>query len=1278
MSSAFISFRSSTSGELAEIIASGLRQRGITVRMDADAETHGGLPAHAAEDIRSSDVLICLLTKGTFESERVQLEVETANRADKPLIPVYQEGYEQIPPAQAPDEHVRKLLESDGMMVFDVRKTHLEETIESLAQMINNRVSWLRQSPTMTRDSSQEAAFHVNIKGLAGRKFGQYELRELIGLGGMGAVYRANQASLRREVALKLLPPAFASEAGYVERFLREAQTAAGLEHANIVPVYDFGNEDGINYVVMRLLKGGSLAERLAASERGDRPLPTFGETAAVINKLAAALDYAHSRGVVHRDIKASNVMFDTQSNPFLVDFGIAKIMGDTTSLTGTGVSMGTPSYMAPEQWRGESVTPETDLYAFGVLTYVMVTGRMPFEAPTPYALMHKHLHEEPTPPKAFRADIPDELKIVLNKAMAKAPQERYESAQSFSSAFSQAVHGEAFEASGFFTMPLETEQLQNAADISDEETLTENRPPPDKLSEIPAVPLDIPEAGNDIFVSYSHKDIRLMARVRDTLKQQFTVWTDENLTPGTSMWDQAIEEALKNSRCMVVILTPDSYDSSWVRDEIHYANIHKVPIFPLLAKGDEAASIPYTLSGKQWVDIRTNFAQGMQAISDEIHRTLNRRESTGTSPVLVPRPIYQNPLVWGALVVVIAGILALVLVVLPRSAEQMASDQTSTAVMVAQANSTATAVMLAQMATDIPTRTPTDVPPTDTPTPATPVLIAMREITIRQGPSAQYPSIGTMDGSEAWSLVGISEDGNWYQVMLEDGALGWVSSSPALVNAAGNLRLVPVAQAPTETPTDTATPTNTPSNTPTPTVTDTATVTDTPSVTPTDTPTATFTPSNTPTPATPVAEIIRDVVIRLGPGTSYPELRILQSGEVIAITGISEDGSWYQVKSGNGEIGWVGSSPVLVAAYGNLSGIPVAQAPTNTPTDTPTATATPTNTPTPTRTFTPSVTPTRTLPPPLTPTMTEVVIRNCPGALPSRLIPGEQGQVRNNDPRPLNVRSGPGTSFPRVGQVAINSVFNVIDGPSCGEDFAWYRIMYAGGFEGWIAEGDTEYFVEPVAKGISPDEGRPTLPPPVQTDRTLAPACQVIVEDEFANGQTSNDWFQDSGVQSDVEVIDDYYRIHIQEIDNEEEGISWGSLRGRSFSDARIEAVISASTFTQEQVARTGLWLRYQDSTQFLSFMISSTGAYRIARYQSGYTNLVDWTSHRAIRTGNGAVNTIRIDTRGSTFDFYVNGQYLTSVTDTTWAEGRVVFWGSSFETPIDFYLDYFRACRL
>lgn len=182
----------------------------------------------------------------------------------------------------------------------------------------------------------------MSIENLSGKAFGQYQLRQLLGAGGMGAVYLGYQANLKREVAVKVLSVTLAQQTDYVERFTREAQTAAALEHAHIVPVYDYGTQDGISYVIMRLLTGGSLAERLTLRAESDNPLPTLAEVADVMKKLASALDYAHSKGVIHRDIKANNVMFDDQGSPFLVDFGIAKLTHATSALTGTGVTMGT------------------------------------------------------------------------------------------------------------------------------------------------------------------------------------------------------------------------------------------------------------------------------------------------------------------------------------------------------------------------------------------------------------------------------------------------------------------------------------------------------------------------------------------------------------------------------------------------------------------------------------------------------------------------------------------------------------------------------------------------------------------------------------------------------------------------------------------------------------------------------------------------------------------------------------------------------------------------
>lgn len=296
----------------------------------------------------------------------------------------------------------------------------------------------------------------MSSQDLTGHTLGQYELRELLGRGGMGAVYRAYQRTLKRAVAVKVLPAALAADADFVARFTREAETAASLEHPHIIPVYDYGVESGTSYIVMRLLSGGTLADRMAQREASGAPLPSPGEIARLLSQLASAFDYAHQQGVIHRDIKPSNIMFDTHGNAFLVDFGIAKLLEHTSALTATGAVLGTPLYMAPEQWRAEQPVPATDQYALGVTIYQLLTGQVPFQAPTPYGLMHKHLHETPTPPHVLRPHLPPSLAASLERALAKSPGERFPSVTAFAQTFERAAAGEAGEDTQFLTRPLE------------------------------------------------------------------------------------------------------------------------------------------------------------------------------------------------------------------------------------------------------------------------------------------------------------------------------------------------------------------------------------------------------------------------------------------------------------------------------------------------------------------------------------------------------------------------------------------------------------------------------------------------------------------------------------------------------------------------------------------------------------------------------------------------------------------------------------------------------
>jgi serine/threonine protein kinase len=295
----------------------------------------------------------------------------------------------------------------------------------------------------------------MNFLDLKGHKLGQYQLLELLGVGGMGAVYRGYQESLKREVAIKVMTPQLIQDPAYIARFTREAETAARLEHSHIVPVYDYGTEGPISYIVMRLLTGGTLDARLRQQIAQQAPLPSPGEVAEWLMQIAQALDYAHKQGVIHRDIKPSNVMFDSQGNAYLVDFGIAKLLYATSVLTTTGAAIGTPAYMAPEQWRAEEPTPATDQYAVAVMTYALLCGRLPFDAPTPYGFMHKHLTEHPTPVQTYRPDLPAEVTAALERALAKTPEERFPTVSAFAQTIKEAVRSQPSLPTGFFEKPV-------------------------------------------------------------------------------------------------------------------------------------------------------------------------------------------------------------------------------------------------------------------------------------------------------------------------------------------------------------------------------------------------------------------------------------------------------------------------------------------------------------------------------------------------------------------------------------------------------------------------------------------------------------------------------------------------------------------------------------------------------------------------------------------------------------------------------------------------------
>jgi serine/threonine protein kinase len=283
----------------------------------------------------------------------------------------------------------------------------------------------------------------MNAESLIGTVLGTCTLQKLIGQGGMGAVFLAQQSRPKRQVAVKVLLPMIPLTpdqlAAFLERFRRETDAAAALEHPNIMPVHEYGEANGLAYLVMPYISGGTLRDVLEC----EGPLP-LAKAANCLEQLADAIDTAHARGVIHRDIKPANIMVTSEGRLLLGDFGLVKIVAEGQSamvrLTGAGAPVGTPDYMAPEQVIGEDVDARADLYSLGILLFQMVTGTTPFRGETPMQIAAQHLRLPPPSPLMLRPDLPIRAEQVIQRAMAKKPADRYLNASDLANAFRQAL----------------------------------------------------------------------------------------------------------------------------------------------------------------------------------------------------------------------------------------------------------------------------------------------------------------------------------------------------------------------------------------------------------------------------------------------------------------------------------------------------------------------------------------------------------------------------------------------------------------------------------------------------------------------------------------------------------------------------------------------------------------------------------------------------------------------------------------------------------------------
>ena len=259
---------------------------------------------------------------------------------------------------------------------------------------------------------------------------GKYDLKRLLGRGGMGAVFLAQDLTLDREVAIKVLPPDYSQDPQVIKRFQQEAKTAAKLDHTNIIPIFRVESEEGLNFFVMKYISGTSLEDVLEQKQ----PL-SLDYVQRVLWEAACALGHAHSRGVVHRDVKPANIMFDHDGRVMLTDFGISKALQSASGLTGTGMIIGTPHYMAPEQAKGQSVDGRADQYSLGVLGYRMLTGQLPFSGDSVHTILYKHIFEEAPRISGARAAVPSHLSNAISRALSKDPEQRFPTMEEFATA---------------------------------------------------------------------------------------------------------------------------------------------------------------------------------------------------------------------------------------------------------------------------------------------------------------------------------------------------------------------------------------------------------------------------------------------------------------------------------------------------------------------------------------------------------------------------------------------------------------------------------------------------------------------------------------------------------------------------------------------------------------------------------------------------------------------------------------------------------------------------
>jgi uncharacterized caspase-like protein len=733
----------------------------------------------------------------------------------------------------------------------------------------------------------------------------RYEVKTMLGRGGMATVYVAHDPRFERDVALKLLSEQLLDQETFRRRFEREAKTIAALDHPAIVPVYDFGEVDERPFLVMRYMTGGPLADQLAAG-----PLP-LAECARILQRLAGALDEAHAHGIVHRDLKPSNILFDQRNDPFISDFGIAKLTEAHTRLTKTGGMVGTPAYMSPEQLQGDPVDGRADIYALGVLFFEMLSAAHPYENDTPIGMAAKHIFEPAPRVLDLMPDLPPGCQAIINKAMAKSPDDRYQVAAELAKDVQALAHPGATPAVNGDGPPPAQQQRRALIIHTDEynDPLLGQLTPPGADVAALAQALADPDKGGFAAVQALHNAANSVIRrevarfcaeanetdalflyvighaVVDQRRRLFlaTRETEHSLLHGTAVAADFIADAMDVSPATDQILILDCLYSS---AGTHYRGGNGEAAIDLSRTFPKHGPHRVLISARQTIQYQW---QGDEIVGEAAPSAFTYYFSQGLSSGAADKDKDGRITLQDALDYVQA---------------QLGAAQPAPV----------------HRARQWPERLPTPLPLGRT-DPSSPAEGPEKdEIAKEEEREAAIPSHGQAAEDET-SQNGLKPDGA--EEATSSPARLWRWGGGALIGLLltllalfGGRAILTPALSPTATATqttalmerNTATPSPAPSETPSPTPSPTATASPspTPSATPSPSATATATPLPSPTPETLLATAQQPSSVFARPDTNSAELAVVDAGAEVEILGRTRVGEWLYVYDGQETIGYV------------------------------------------------------------------------------------------------------------------------------------------------------------------------------------------------------------------------------------------------------------------------------------------------------------------------------------------------------------------------------------